>query len=601
MVLPTFESYLGLLPADLVLRQFLDHSGQKRRILSSSLVRDAARQFATEKSLHGRFKLLSPRARFTCALVYLAGERGVPAPGVRGLDDELLSSFLVFAGRGALGNAGYYGFTEFEPRLAALCAETLVENAGTPAPGHSVAALPWHCLSDVIMCANLASLGMFEKTKKGAFSKAAETALVRFLHVSHDLWAGHSEADGPRAACVSLLLSYAVSRELLAVVGETCRTVPGKLAAWLLQPLDKRCTDFRDFAFASAPLWRRAVMEKLFCGTGRTWLSTGAFPDFAQKDAVVAATVLWLCGCLEVCKTGGNLAFTATARMDIGSHLRGLPASRVMLLPDFSAVLSQEVLPEELYWFTKVGALLSFDRVYKGAIQRDVINNSLSEGIDEKVLTDWLALWKAPHNVEETVKEWIREFSRIYLKTNASVVSFDEKATRQIAAYEPLRGLVTEEMPHRVFSIRRGREEEVRWILQTMGFDPRAPGETAFEARRAPLARAPDEAPMVTPMVSFEPENVATSRPVKAGKYGEKLKELDISDMFHVLDYAVLMGHRATFEYLGSPHIKAGMHTVKPIAVHKSKEPLLEAEAGPKKSRKKFLLKKITRIGVESA
>lgn len=85
---------------------------------------------------------------------------------------------------------------------------------------------------------------------------------------------------------------------------------------------------------------------------------------------------------------------------------------------------------------------------------------------------------------------------------------------------------------------------------------------------------------------------------MRTGKYGERLKELDINDMLHVLDYAVLMGQNATIEYLGSPRVRTGTYQVRPVAVHKAQEPLLEAETGPKKARKTFLVRKIAKIGV---
>ena len=74
-----------------------------------------------------------------------------------------------------------------------------------------------------------------------------------------------------------------------------------------------------------------------------------------------------------------------------------------------------------------------------------------------------------------------------------------------------------------------------------------------------------------------------------------------MSDLFHVLDYAVLMGQAVSFEYRGSPLIKKGLYKVSPLNVQKTEEPFLEASVLPKKTRKKFLLKCITRIGVESA
>jgi hypothetical protein len=597
---PTFEEYLTLLPAEVLFKHFLSRFGQKRKILSSSLMKDAAKQISSEKSLRTRFEGLSRESRLTCGLAYLFGKRGVPAPGLRSFDDELLSSFLVFAGRDAEGRTCYYPFEEFEPKLAPLCAEVLVETARAEGPKEAAPLPQWYCLSDVIICVHLASLGMLEKTKKGTFSKAAEQALKKFLHAAHELPQMESR-DGVFGECVSLLLGYAVSRELLVLDDDAYRTDPRKMLAWLALPLDERYADFCGFAFEFVPLWSPLLLQKIFERPARTWLSTHAFPEPVKTDAAAAAAMLRYCGYCDARKAERGLLFTMAERRDAASLARGLPAGRIMLLPDFSAVLSQEVLPEELFWFLRVGALVSFDRVYKGAIRRDIINNSLSEGADEKKLVEWLVSWNAPHNVVETVKEWIREFSRIYLTTNATVVSLDEKATRQIMAYEPLKKLVTPAQPHAVFTVRRGHEEEAKRILLTMGFDPRTPGESAFEKRPSAIEFAPDAAPAVTPVVSFEAGDGGAVRPVKAGKYGEKLKELDMSDLIHVVDYAVLMGKALTVDYLGSPHVKKGVHIVSPLAVHKSGEPFFEAEARAGKSKRKFLLKRVHRIGVESA
>jgi hypothetical protein len=602
MTLPSFEDYLSLLPADIVFKNVLGDAGHKRRILSSSLIHDAARLFAADKSLWARFKRLSPQAQRLCAAVYLAGAMGVPAPGLRGFSsDELLASFLVFAGKDEKGVAAYYGFSEFESKLALLCADALISVAGNKACAPTSAPMPWYCLSDLVMCATLASTGMLDRTKKGTFSKAAEVALRRFLHASRDLPAGEAAAEAGRAACISLVLSYAVSRELLAIENDAYLVAQDKLAEWVSLPLEARCGDFCEYAFAQGPLWRRPVMDKLFEGPTKPWLSTSGFPDAARRDAEASACALWYCGYLEVCKVGSGLVFSAARRQDILSLVKALPVARVILLPDFSAVLSQEILPEELYWFTKVGEVSSLDKVYKGIIKRDIINNSLSAGTDEKKLVDWLAAWKAPHNVMETVREWIREFSRVCVITHGCVVSFDEKASQQILSYAPLTNLVTPVRPHKIFMIRRGSEEEVRRILVTMGFDPRGPGENEPQKHRPALDLSPAEPRQITPVVSFEPDSEAPPRPVKAGKYGEKLKELDMSDLLHVLDYAVLMGHGATFEYLGSPYVRAGTYEVRPLAVHKAKEPFLEAEIGPKKSKKRFLLRKIKKIGVGAA
>jgi hypothetical protein len=597
---PTFEEYLALLPAEVIFRHFISRDGQKRKIVSSSLMKDAAKHISSEKSLRARFEGLSREARLICGLAYLFGRRGVPAPGLRGFDDELLSSFLVFAGRDAAGKTCYYPFEEFEPKLLPLCAGVLADTAEIACPKEPAPEPQWYCLSDVVICANLASLGLLEKTKKGTFSRATEAAFRRFLHAAHVLPQVDARED-IFAACVSLLLGYAVSRELLVMDDDACRADHEKILSWLALPLDSRYSDFCEFAFESLPLWRRPVLEKIFEHPGRTWLSIQALPDSVQRDAVAAVSLLRYCGCCDLCNGERGLVFSLADRRDTAALARELPPGRIMLMPDFSAVLSQEVLPEDLFWFLRAGALVSFDRVYKGAIRRDIINNALSGGADEEKLVEWLVAHNAPRNVVETVKEWIREFSRIYITNNATVMSFDEKATRQLKAYEPLKNLVTPAHPHAVFTIKRGHEEEAKRVLADMGFDPRKPGDGAFEKRRTAIEVAPYAAPPVTPVVSFEPSDDGPARPVKAGKYGEKLKVLDMSDLIHVVDYAVLMGKALTVEYLGSPYIKEGVYTVSPLAVQKSGEPFFEAEAKAGKSKKKFLLKKIKRIGVESA
>ena len=597
---PTFEEYLALLPAEVLFKHFLTRFGQKRKILSSSLVKDVAKHIASEKSLRARFEGLSRNARLTCGLAYLFGKRGVPATGLRSFDDELLSSFLVFAGRDAGGKTCYYPFEEFELKLLPLCAGVLVDTAKIACPKEPAPMPQWYCLSDVIICANLATLGMLEKTKKGTFPKATDAAFKRFLHAAYDLPQVDARED-ILAAYVSLLLGYAVSREILVIDDDAYRANPEKILPWLALPLDSRYDDFCEFAFEYVPLWRRPLLEKIFELPGRKWLSTHALPDPVQNDAAAVVSLLRYCGYCDVCKGERGLLFSLAARRSAAAFARELTAGSIMLLPDFSAVLSQEVLPEELFWFLRVGALISFDRVYKGAIRRDIINNALSEGADEKKLVEWLIAWNAPHNVVETVKEWIREFSRIYLTTNATVMSFDDKVTRQLMAYEPLKNLVTPAQPHAVFTIRRGREEDAKRVLASMGFDHRKPGESAFEKLHAAIEVAPDTVPAIAPVVSFEPRDAGPVRPVKAGKYGEKLKELDMSDLIHVVDYAVLMGKALTVEYLGSPYIKEGVYTVSPLAVQKSGEPFFEAEAKAGKSKRKFLLKKIKRIGVESA
>ena len=599
VLIPSFKEYLAQIPADVVLRHFLPGRGHARKILSSSFVNEITHRRSSEKSIRERFMRLSAAGRYTCSCVYLFGKRGLEVQTITGFDDELVGSFLVFAGRDETGKTFYFGFPEFEPCLAPLVADMIIDKAKTAAPKEHAGLPPWLCLCDVAVLCICASAGMLRTTQKGTFTKASEGAMKRFLHASHDMTA--EDAVIPRR----LLFDYALSRRLLLLDNDTYRPVPHGILEWMARPLTERYIDFRDFAVGAAPLWSKPVIEALVAGPKREWLSLPLTGDPVRKDARAALACLRYFGLLDVCKTGGSVAF---ARPKTGEAPPS--AGRIILLADFSAVLIREVLPEDLYWFSKAGSLESFDSVYKGTIRRSIINDSLSEGIDENRLVEWLETWKAPPNVLATVKEWIREFSRMYITTHATIVSNDERATGQILSYEPLKRLIEPVRSQSVFRIRTGREQEVRRILVSMGFDPRMPGDAAVVKRTAsdnavlqniPGPDIPAGTRNISPAISFEPPQEQGFRTVKNGKYGQKLKELDMSDLFHVLDYAVLMGQPVAFEYKGSPLVKKGMYKVSPMNIQKSPEPYLDALVMPKKAKKKFLLKCIIRIGVESA
>jgi hypothetical protein len=604
--IPSFKDYLSRLPTDIVFRHFLLRQGHARKILSSSSIDEITRQMSSEKSIRERFSKLSPQGRFTASLVYLSGKRGVETQIMTGFDDELLRSFLVFAGKNESGKTFWFGFNEFEGCLAPLVAGVITSKAETSVPREPSATVPpWLCLNDVTVLCVCASAGMLRVTRKGTFAKVSEAAIKRFLHAPREM-----------SVPIRLLFTYALEKGLMLLDGDIFRTQPHNIIKWMERPLAQRYADFREFAVNAVPLWSMPVLDAIFAGTGRKWLSLPQAGEAAKKELRSVLLCLEYLGLLDVCKSMGSLAFTAAElRNGDGSH----PKGRIILLADFSTVLTREVLPEELYWFSKAGSLDSFDSVYKGTIRREIINDSLSEGIDETRLIERLETWKAPSNVLATVKEWIREFSRMYITSDATIVSADERATSQIYSYEPLKRLIEPVRFDCVFRIRPGRELEVRHILLSMGFDSRMPGETAAARRTAEkTADAPEPSfntiedvppgplsPLVpesiSPVVSFEPGQKIDSRPVKNGKYGQSLKQLDMSDLYHVLDYAVLMGQSVAFEYKGSPLVKKGMYKVSPLNVQKSQEPFCEALVLPKKTKKKFLLKCIIRIGVEPA
>jgi hypothetical protein len=100
-----------------------------------------------------------------------------------------------------------------------------------------------------------------------------------------------------------------------------------------------------------------------------------------------------------------------------------------------------------------------------------------------------------------------------------------------------------------------------------------------------------------TEMRSEEKKQLSAMR---GTKYGEELKSLDMSEIIHVIDYAVLTGRNLIIDYEGSPYLKPGVYTVLPLSCRKGMDPILDAELLRTKSRKQFYVKKIRKIGVAS-
>jgi len=599
---PSFKEYLLQLPAEVVFKHFLSHAGQSRKILSSSSVNDIAHKMSMEKSVKERFSQLPHEAKYLCSLVYLFGKRGYKVHAVSGFDDILLASFLVYVGKDEHGSTHYYGFPEFEMKLALLLGQTIIENSKkspTPMPDSHSSFTPFYlCLCDIVLLCVFAASGVLKLTKKGIFAKNAETAMKKFLHASHDLPQDVSQR------LIATLFSYALSRGLIGKETEGYCCVFSDVVAWLSLPLAERYRDFYDFSAAAFPLWSDAVLSGAFQLSQGHCIGLENADVIMEKDSMHAMYCLSYIGRIKIVGPANACCFLQNYDFKNAVAPQSLPGARIILLADFSVILTQEVLPEELFWFSKAGYLESYDQVYKGKISRQTINDSLSDGASERDILFWFETWKAPANVLSTVREWIREFSRLYISNEAIIVSVEERATKQLLSYEPLEKLLEPVMAHTLFRIRPGKEGEVRHILDTMGFDPRMPkiGSHKRGAHGADdVARAIAYLPRVIPLVSFDHAPKNEARQVVAGKYGQKLKQLDIGDLLHVLDYAALMGHAVSFEYAGSPLVKKGMHKVIPLAVHKSGQPYLEAQAIGKTGRKKFLLKCILKIGVEQA
>jgi hypothetical protein len=211
-------------------------------------------------------------------------------------------------------------------------------------------------------------------------------------------------------------------------------------------------------------------------------------------------------------------------------------------------------------------------------------------------LLELLERWQAPHNIVATVEEWIRAYSRLCVRDGGFIVSYDEKATRQIMSYQPIRAMVEPLNAHAVFAIGEGMGERAWQVLSDMGYDPRFAEAAAGEERRRETAPAAAEG--LEPLFELDIPSDDDVSQVKGGKYSAELKPLDLNEMLHVIDYAILMGYVLRFEYAGSPHVRRGRYAVKPLSVEKGTTISLEGVMATTKRSKKFFVRKIEKIGV---
>jgi hypothetical protein len=607
------------------------------------MVKEAVASFAAKASLTGRFKALPPALRLRCAQVYLLGGNGLCLPDPSAYAKEpLLASLLVFAAQSGPGPGGVrlFGFDEFGPALRPLLAETLAEAGAAGECQAGAQACPWRPLNDVAAVCSLALHGQLKRSAHGGLARSALNALKRV--VRDPTLTGKSVSEGAPGHPAGFLIGFCLDESLIEDAGEEYVLDRQRFAAWLEKGMGERLQGFAARAGAFTGNFglelARALLER---AQGR-WLSVNQLVPEADRPALERAVgALEFLGRVHTGHGGpsGGLRF-APQKTPGFDEVDGLyaeePERGALVMPDFSAVIPQEASPSELFGFSNIGLLTAFDKVYKGQITKETVSNALSAGIDAARLRDWLRERRASQNVVKTVDEWIREFSRLFVCRGPVLVSASEKVTRQIASLEPLRRHLAAVDAHAVFSIRPGSEDKVLDVLEKLGFDTRAPGLArggpADSAKadagkthpakagvaKAGVAKAgaakadaedredpdgggrpgpPRKAKRWEPLTGFTAA-VSAPAPMNRTKYGSGLKALDIAEMIHVVDYAILTNQALVIDYGGSASIKQNIYTVVPLGIDKGIDAAVEAEIPCVRGRKQFYLAKIKRIGV---
>jgi len=595
----SFCDYIKRLPPAVVFRNLVKDTKRERKIISSELIDYIKKECASDKALFQRFEALSDEAKKACVLVYLFGTSGLKAVGYEERHEELLNSFLIYCASDTYGAQYYFGFSDLEAALCRRFASFLHTWAKTDGHAKPVPFLPLRCVSDTTVLLILASQGLLKKKMDSSLAQLSFAEIKRKLHGTVETCL-FDKKEKDTEKIINLILAYGQARGLVAEEEKVYTTTLSQIELWLKNQPGKLYADFCGFAVEYLGDWGMLIFNHLLDTAGKSWLSTSFAPKSCRTKIMDALLVFHYIGFIEA-GTNGREIFFRKAPEEM-RQAKAEPVVKIRIMPDFSALLPQEIQPEGLHLFALSGEITSLDRVYKGIINRETVHNSLSRGVPGETLIASLQKWEAPENVVATVKEWIREFSRLCIIKNETIIVADEKTSMQVSSYAPLKNLIEPLKVYSAFTVKKGREEDVRNLLLTMGFDPRVP---EAHQPKPPSAQsllpkdAPEELTLFTEFVQNQTKSEA--RPITSGKYSEELKKLELNELFHVVDYAILMGHVLKLEYEGSPYLKQGVYLLSPVKLVNGADAFVEGKIETSGTPKKFYIKRIRRIGVKSS
>ena len=583
-----FNDYIKMLPSTWVFEHFLKSSNEPRKILSSSMISEAAEHFKSQGSLVNQFAKLDNEDKLRCSLVYLSGDNGIFLNEEAVFEDSLVKSFLVFAAKDGGGDTKLFGFSEFEPHLRDHLIRVIIDSAAVQDPQSSPVVPLYRSLNDITVIASLASWKELNKKRSGGLTRATSVQVKKLI----DSGSSKNESGDFIA---NMIISYGINEGFIFESEMQYLLNQEGFERWLLKSASDRHDSVLKFVFEYTGGWNLKFTKAMLAKAQDVWLSNSVFPEDDRKQVVDILRALRFAGLIDIHKKGNDFHFRLS-RLISDMETKN---SKITILPDFSVIIPQEIDQIQLFQFSHSGKLNLFDRVYKGVIDRATLCDSISRGVVSDSIVKWLASRQAPSNVIETVKEWIREFQRLYVTEGAILVSADEKVTRQINQYNPLRSLIEPMSAHTLFRIKKGQESQVREILKSMGFDYRMPGQDKEITAQITNEQVINESQW-NPVVEQEEKTEKTVSSMRGTKYGAEMKELELNEIIQVIDYAVLTSQLLTIDYEGSPYIKPNTYVVSPVSCQRGIEPILEAEVPRTRTRKRFYIKKIKRIGVVS-
>lgn len=599
----TFHEYLKNLPPPIIFKYLVTQINAERKIISSKYIQKISDDFLTKNYLSTNFASLSTEAKKYCVATYLTGAGGLLHCSYPETHETLLSSFLIYSATNRENRKLDFGFQEIEEILADEfvsflhdCAKVTIREdfsrALKPLPF-----FPLRCLNDFMVILLLALQG---ELRKRADSQLINSSMNRL----HTLLQGDSRETSPEEyeptnqPILDLLISYGLDNRLLSCPDKLYETSHEQITNWLSRPYQDMYQHFIDYAVAYMGEWNISLLQTLLSSYPDTWYSFSFLPEAGQEFLNCKLSILHYVGLIDMVQLEEAIYFKHHPPVIPQNYLN--VQNKVTILPDFSALIPQETSPQTLYAFCQCGSLNSLDQVYQGSITRTSIIQSLTNGVSGPDIEKYLHSWETPRNIIETVKEWIREFSRLSIINTEIIASFDEQTSAQLKAYQPIKDFINEVSCTSVFTIKKGYERYVHEILKKMGFDPRIPDSKTTKGNLNPDIFVFDEIEELTLSLDFTTKEKPVQYTSTVGKYGEELKELDLNETYHVIDYALLTGNILRIEYVGCPDLEAGVYSFTPLKVKNCLDAEVEGKLETGETIKCFKVKKIKKIGVKS-
>lgn len=588
----SLKNYLEKLPAEVVLNRFSKEESGKRKILSSRMLSNMISESISITSVKERFENLSENSQKLVLYSYLCGAGGINVSINKQEKEELLNSFLVYLMADNNFCEYLYGFSDLDKIFEN---EFNLEFLSFFKQENCEKGLPffrYRAINDLIAILNVAARGELKLKKNGELTLSANSELKKITHISVD-----SLHLGKKNSVIlfifKFLLHFAFEQGLIYKKDGMLLVSYCRAYEWVSQSPEDIYSTLTRSAIDYCGRWNVNILNKITKeGDHFNFISSNI------KEVIDSLQLLHYSGLIGASKTGKDISICA---IDDLWEAEDKPGT-VVILPDFSVMISQTIYPELLYVFCRIGKLIKLDKVYKGKIDKETLADSLSNGLDGEYVIKFLEKWNAPSNIIVSVKEWINEFHRVSIDSGKFVFISDKETVDAIGEHPQLSEYIEEVKAVSVYRIKPGYENRVISTLDSFGFDVRS------QSYGEPDSKEP---------ISFLPRTDRTSSNLKlisdfmtlaaeekreefggGGKYSSTLKELSHHDMMQVIDYALLMESDLVIDYRGSEGVRKGVYTGEPLKITGPNGSLLELTESDSGKRVVLTIDYIFRIAV---